>query len=87
MPIETRNPATGELVEAFHELTGDEIDSRLDLAFGCYQRYRGLGYKERAVLLRRAADLLAERVEEIARVITIEIGRPLGGSSTTGLDH
>ncbi|MGK5630411.1 NADP-dependent succinic semialdehyde dehydrogenase [Streptomyces sp. URMC 123] len=80
MPIATVNPATGETLRTFQPLDADAVEERLARAHRAFQEYRTTGFDERAELLRRAADLLERDRDEIARTITIEMGKPLGAA-------
>ncbi|MGD9484897.1 NADP-dependent succinic semialdehyde dehydrogenase [Streptomyces sp. TRM70308] len=77
MAIATVNPATGETLKTFQALDADEVEARLARAAEAFETHRTTGFPERARLLRRAADLLEGDAEEVARVITTEMGKPL----------
>ncbi|WP_309060935.1 NADP-dependent succinic semialdehyde dehydrogenase [Streptomyces sp.] len=77
MPIATVNPANGETVKTYEAMGEDEIERRLRLAEATFRTYRTTAFDERARLLHRAADLLQEDQDTIARVITTEMGKPV----------
>ncbi|WP_431784075.1 NADP-dependent succinic semialdehyde dehydrogenase [Streptomyces chumphonensis] len=77
MGIATVNPATGETLRTFDALTGPEVEERLARAEAAFAHHRRTGFPERAGLLRRAADLLEADLEEVARTVTTEMGKPL----------
>jgi len=77
MPIQTLNPATGEVVKTFTALTSQEINEKLEAARGAAMSWRASPIKERASVLRRAADLLEERKTEYGRIMTLEMGKTL----------
>ncbi|MEV3988726.1 NADP-dependent succinic semialdehyde dehydrogenase [Streptomyces sp. NPDC049837] len=77
MPIATVNPATGETLKTFEELTPDGIERCLAAADAAFRRYRTTTFADRARLLERAADLLEADQEDIARTMTTEMGKPL----------
>ncbi|ORT56766.1 NADP-dependent succinic semialdehyde dehydrogenase [Streptomyces sp. CB03238] len=77
MPIATVNPATGETLRTFEELTPDGIERCLAAADAAFRRYRTTTFADRARLLERAADLLEADQEDIARTMTTEMGKPL----------
>ncbi|WP_371483204.1 NADP-dependent succinic semialdehyde dehydrogenase [Kitasatospora sp. NBC_00315] len=77
MPIASVNPATGETLETFEALDGAAIELRLARAEAAYREYRTTGFDHRAELVRRAADLLDDGREPIARMMTEEMGKPL----------
>ncbi|MEU9127971.1 NADP-dependent succinic semialdehyde dehydrogenase [Kitasatospora sp. NPDC048540] len=80
MPIATVNPATGELLEAFTPLDHQELELRLARAAATFEGYRTTGFADRAAMLHRAADLLDEEQERIARTMTTEMGKPIGSA-------
>ncbi|MFF3115789.1 NADP-dependent succinic semialdehyde dehydrogenase [Kitasatospora sp. NPDC057904] len=77
MPIASVNPATGEILQTFEPLDAAGLDRRLALAEAAFHSYRTTGFASRAALLRRAADLLDQDREAIARTMTEEMGKPL----------
>ncbi|MFF8289570.1 NADP-dependent succinic semialdehyde dehydrogenase [Streptomyces sp. NPDC016309] len=80
MPIATVNPATGETLKTFDELTPDGIERCLAAADAAFRGYRTTTFAERARLLERAADLLEADRDDIARTMTTEMGKPLGAA-------
>ncbi|MFJ8594011.1 NADP-dependent succinic semialdehyde dehydrogenase [Streptomyces sp. NPDC093598] len=77
MPIATVNPANGETLKTYEAMGEEEIERRLQLAEATFRTYRTTTFDERARLLHRAADLLEEDQQDIARVMTTEMGKPI----------
>jgi succinate-semialdehyde dehydrogenase/glutarate-semialdehyde dehydrogenase len=77
MSIATVNPANGETLKTYEAMDEEEIERRLQLAEATFRTYRTTSFAERARLLNRAADLLDEDRQEIARVMTTEMGKPV----------
>ncbi len=77
MPIATTNPATGETVRTFEEHGAAEIARRIALASETFERYRATSFAERASLVNALAGILEEEAGELARTMTIEMGKPL----------
>ncbi|MBR8640316.1 NADP-dependent succinic semialdehyde dehydrogenase [Streptomyces tuirus] len=77
MPIATVNPANGETLKTYEAMGEEEIGRRLQLAEATFRTYRTTTFDERARLLHRAADLLEEDQQDIARVLTTEMGKPI----------
>lgn len=77
MSYQTVNPATGELLESFAIEDGAGVDHKLGLAAERFAAWRRQSFAERATLLRRAADLLESKAEELARMMAIEMGKVL----------
>src|SRR5690625_2346382 len=80
MSIASINPATGALIERFDALTDSEVDERLDLAVQTFASYRHTTFTERAELVSRLADILEERAEELGRLMTEEMGKPISAA-------
>lgn len=77
MPIATVNPANGETLKTYEAMGEEEIERRLQLAEATFRTYRTTTFDERARLMRKAADLLDEDQQDIARVLTTEMGKPI----------
>ncbi|MGV9565879.1 NADP-dependent succinic semialdehyde dehydrogenase [Streptomyces sp. NPDC003480] len=77
MPIATVNPATGETLETYDALSEEEIERRLAAAETAFRSHRTTTFAERALRMNRAAALLEEEEEDIARVMTVEMGKPI----------
>lgn len=82
MAIASINPATGEVIRHYQELTPEEVEARLLLAGTAFTRFRTLSFSERAQKLLTAADLLEARRLDLGRIITIEMGKPIKASIT-----
>ncbi|WP_432102531.1 NADP-dependent succinic semialdehyde dehydrogenase [Streptomyces sp. bgisy091] len=77
MPIATVNPADGETIRTFDALDEQETERRIATAHRAFRSFRTTGFAERARLLHRAADLLDEDQQDIARTMTTEMGKPV----------
>ncbi|HUP47681.1 MAG TPA: NAD-dependent succinate-semialdehyde dehydrogenase [Thermoanaerobaculia bacterium] len=80
MAIATVNPATGETLATFEPLTGEEIDRKIGNAAAAFEVNRRRGIDERALRMQRTAALLEERADAYGRLITTEMGKPLGAA-------
>jgi len=77
MTIQTINPATGEVVEVFDALGPAAIEERLARAAAAFEALRATTFEQRATWMRAAADLLDADADEIARTMTLEMGKTL----------
>ena len=73
----TVNPATGETLAEFPFLTDDEVQSVLQRSARAYTVLRAQPLAERTAPLARAAALFRERADELAALITLEMGKPI----------
>ena len=75
MPITTTDPRTGEVLRTFDELTDEQLEERLSRAAAAAATYRLTSFEERAGWLRAAADILDKRSDELASLMTLEMGK------------
>ncbi|MGH3442462.1 MAG: NAD-dependent succinate-semialdehyde dehydrogenase [Nitriliruptorales bacterium] len=75
--METVNPATGEVLTRYAEHDDEEVARRLARAWSGFEGYRETTFGERTALLRALADHLDERRDELARLATLEMGKPI----------
>ncbi len=77
MAITTTNPATGEVLKTFDALTEAEVEDRLARSAAAFRSYRLTSYAERAGWLRAAADVLDADTDQVAELMTTEMGKTL----------
>lgn len=77
MAIATINPATGELVQEFAAHTDAEVEERIASAHSAFEALADTDFATRAGWMRAAADLLDEEEEQVAVMLTTEMGKPL----------
>jgi succinate-semialdehyde dehydrogenase/glutarate-semialdehyde dehydrogenase len=70
------NPATGEVVGRLPHATREDLDHALAAADRAFQSWKKSSPVERSKILRRAAELFRERAPEMARGITLDMGKP-----------
>jgi len=71
------DPATGDVVKRIANASPGDGKAALDAAVEAFPAWAATPPRERAELLRRAFDLLQERKEDFALLMTIEMGKPL----------
>jgi len=69
------NPYNGETLKTFPEMTDAEINDAIAKAYERFQTWRNVSFSQRASMLRRAAGLARERIEELARFMALEMGK------------
>jgi succinate-semialdehyde dehydrogenase/glutarate-semialdehyde dehydrogenase len=77
MAIATTNPATGEVLKTFEPLTAAQIEQKLQLAAAAFRDHRRTSFAERATKMMRVAEILEKEKDECARLMTLEMGKPL----------
>ncbi|AMV48290.1 aldehyde dehydrogenase family protein [Paraburkholderia caribensis] len=74
------NPATGEVIGQVPHASRADLQRTVDASVHAFEQWRHVTPQERVKVLRKAGDLLRERVEDIARLMTLEQGKPLAES-------
>src|ERR1035441_68733 len=77
MAIATINPATGELIRSFEPLSQTQLAQKLQVAASGFEAYRHSAFGARARLMLRAAEILENEKDDCARLMTLEMGKPL----------
>src|SRR2546425_10000333 len=80
MAIASINPATGEKLKGFTAFNDAEIERRLKRAEHAFQQHRRESFPKRAQLLVSVATLLEREKKELARTMTLEMGKLLRDS-------
>jgi len=80
-PYSTVNPYTGQTVREFPFLEVHEVDAAVQAAHEAFTGWRDRPVAERAEVVRRAADLMRERADELAGLITQEMGKRIKESA------
>ncbi|MCX2963390.1 NAD-dependent succinate-semialdehyde dehydrogenase [Gordonia aquimaris] len=70
-----QNPATGEVLEAFDTAGDADIADAIERADDVYREWRMRSVHDRAGAIQRIADLVRERSAELARMISLEMGK------------
>ena len=71
------NPANGDILGTVPKLGADETRAAIDAANASWSDWRAKTAKERATVLRRWFDLMLENKDDLARIMTLEQGKPL----------
>jgi succinate-semialdehyde dehydrogenase/glutarate-semialdehyde dehydrogenase len=77
MPIASINPSTGETLKTFDALSAQQLEEKLQLAADTFRTYRRTTFAERTPMMLRAAEILETRKHEFAKVMTLEMGKPI----------
>ncbi len=77
MGIDVVNPATGEHLRTYEELSAREVEGIIDVVHREYLRWRRTPFSQRAELMGGAAGLLRAGVDEYARLMAEEMGKPI----------
>ena len=80
MAIASINPATLETLKTFEPLGDQQLDEKLQRAFEVFQSYRRTSFADRAPLMLRAAGILESEKQDFARLMTLEMGKPINAA-------
>ncbi|MBB3082472.1 NAD-dependent succinate-semialdehyde dehydrogenase [Geodermatophilus sabuli] len=72
----TTNPATGETLATYEEISDAELQDLIARSDAAYRSWRTTSPDERRAVLSRAAEIHRERSEELAALLTLEMGKP-----------
>lgn len=75
--FDVRNPATGEVLAKLPDLGADETRAAIDAAETAFKSWRKMQAKERSAILQKWYRLIMEAQEDLAQILTAEMGKPL----------
>src|SRR6185369_9956794 len=75
--LDVLNPATGERIGRVAHASRADLDLALAAAHRGFETWRWVPSNERATMMRAAAGLVRQRADAIARLLTMEQGKPL----------
>ncbi len=71
------NPATGQTLQEYDLLDDAGVESALARTHSGFATWRATDVQQRAAVLTRTAELYLERIDELARTMSLEMGKPL----------
>src|SRR2546425_2859499 len=77
MSIQSVNPATGDVIETYKETSPQEIERVLATTQAAFAEWRRTPFATRARHMRNAAEMLKKRRADYARLMTLEMGKPI----------
>ena len=80
MPIASVNPTTGETLKTFEPLSETQIDEKLQQASQAFRSYRQTSLADRERWMLGAAEILETEKQNLARLMTTEMGKPIKGA-------
>ena len=75
MSIQTTNPYTNEVIKTFDEISDFVLDNLVNQSDKAFNSWKLTSYETRAALLNNVAKLLRERKTDLAKTITLEMGK------------
>ncbi len=77
MRIESKNPATNRTIEVFTEYSEEQVDGLIQQTHETFLEWKNTTFSERSKLMLKVAATLRKNKEEYARIMTIEMGKPI----------
>src|SRR5438128_5261027 len=77
MSIQSVNPATGDVIETYKETSPQEIERVLATTQAAFAEWRRTPFATRARHMRNAAEMLKKRRADYARLMTLEMRKPI----------
>src|SRR5690625_1071223 len=74
---QTINPATGEVLNEYPTIGDGEVDTVVQQSVDAFNEWRKLTVEQRAAKVERLAQLFEDNVDELAAIMTKEMGKPL----------
>ncbi len=75
MAIQSKNPATGEVLKTFSELSDEEVKNKIGVGAEAFKSWRETSFEYRAGLMHKHAEYLRENKERLAKYASIEMGK------------
>src|ERR1700709_2859207 len=84
MAIESINPANGRLLRSFEPLTDSAVRQKIALADDAFKAYGTVPLEHRSLWMRKLAAILEHETEDLATMITLEMGKPIVAARQEG---
>ena len=75
MAYQSVNPFDGKIAKTFKELSAKQLESAIKTAAIAFDAWRLTTFAERAMVAAKAASLMRARVDDLARLVTLEMGK------------
>lgn len=77
MKIQTVNPATEQIIQNYDCLNEQHVNERLNKAHETYLAWKITSFNQRKTLMLQLAELLKSKIDELAHLMAIEMGKPI----------
>src|SRR3990172_109201 len=75
MAYQSTNPYNGKILKTFEELTDKQLETALQTAAKCFETWQHTSFAERARIVAKVAALMNAKSDELARLVTLEMGK------------
>ncbi|MDO8499260.1 MAG: NAD-dependent succinate-semialdehyde dehydrogenase [bacterium] len=77
MPLISTNPATGEIIKEYPELTPEAVTEKIIQAEIAYTEWQKTTFAERAGKMKKLAEILRAKKQILGRIMSLEMGKPI----------
>lgn len=77
MPIQSKNPATEEVLKTFPEISKEELEKKISLAQNTFQSWKFTSFSERADLMRKLGEYLRSHSQDFSKLQMLEMGKTM----------
>ena len=77
MAITSINPATGKTIKSYDETTPEQAAAAVAQAHETWRAWRTTSFAERAKPMKKTAEMLRKRKDDLAKLMAVEMGKPL----------
>ena len=77
MALRSINPTTGDTIQDYEEMPPGRVEDIVEKSHAAFLDWRRLRFSERTTLMKKAADVLREHVDDYARLMAVEMGKVL----------
>src|SRR5206468_8874640 len=77
MTLQSINPTNGAVIASYEEMSPKAVQAIIGGAHQAYLSWRSTSFRERAALMRRAAEVLRGNARDYARLMAEEMGKPI----------
>ena len=77
MTLKVINPYNNKLVKEYGEMTSEEVKNILQEVENEFQKWKQTSFEHRKNLMHKAADILRKNKDKYAKIMTIEMGKPI----------
>lgn len=77
MNIQSINPVNNQVIRTYRSHTWPEVNEKIEQTHHAWLSWKLTTFEERAVLLKRIAEVLRKRKEELAKLMAFEMGKPI----------
>jgi len=74
--FDVTNPANGKVIGSVPDMDAADVNQAIETAYTTFQTWKKTSPKERSLILRRWFNIMMEHQDELAKIITAEMGKP-----------